>query len=702
MDAVARALFVPELALGIDALQPADRARLCAYLSRVAEARGSVLHTNIAWNALYYGWNPDGGYETYGVDLDDWPSLRHGEAIEATPVGALCWVQAGTDLLWGEVIHKEGRHRAVDEFGELPSAVSGRRMETTSGAILTEALTVDFDAFGPDERRPVELERYARHARYLDAAGHVVVDAIYPREEAELDDVTYYARWLWRMQRDRLRGGWLGACLEDPGDDEALWAALVGSLRTVDALLDETPGLAAWGAYRYPEAGYRARIADRDTPLGGADASWLTMSLASPPSGGRVAYRTLRHRLLDLCRPEETGLRFAAYPLAVCHANRMVADTLAEAAPDGILTRAGERVHLRLDDAWQSAGIWRVEHLDGSSICPLLGVNPTVPLGLGASGEAADVHVTVAVPPSSKETAAPHEETDHAAVVTDSHVHWCVGLRPGAHRDGILPIPADAGLVDGEALVRLAHDGDISDDERVQAVRVAGGGRRLEGLAWPFDFFPGIRLWCIAVPGGRVVHVATAPLAEPIKVDRTDYQFAFDLGVLDPGRPGGGREATMADLAVRVLRRHGEPTGDGRVGLDAEGLTRLLFGPDTDDAVRAALARALMDAEAAGRVKGTNGRYTIGPARQGPARPKGGLFGGVDAPTRSGTERLAAGVRRAHWVVLHLRRLSVSPMASPDRRAQYRELWQSAPNRHLLPRELPDGYTFVDEHRRGR
>lgn len=714
--------FVPELTLGLDALRAGDRERLVGQLDRVAASRGGVLHPNVAWNALYYGWNPDGsGYDAYGVDLDASPPLIHGDVNDAVPVGALLLVATGAKVLWGEVVYKEGAHPNVDELGEVPPVVSGGTAAESWAAsgpvkVLTERLVIDFEAFGREERLGSRLEHLARHGRHLDAWGHVVVDAVYaPPGDAELDDIAFYAHWLWRTQREALREGWLGACLEDRADDGALWAALVGSLRTVDALLDDVTGLAAWGAYRYEEAGYRARLADPDAPLGASDARTLTTSLASP-GRIRVAYRSMRHRLVDLLGPGEADLHGSAYPVAVCHANRMVGDVLADAAPDGVLVRAGAQVHLRLDDAWQSGGIWRTERLEATSSCPLVEVDPTRPLGLGASGEAADVHVAPigeAEPESRAESEGPAprpEPQDPEAVkepdvadVADSHVHWCTALRRSHHLEGILLVPQAAGLVDGAAVVRLAHDGDITEEERVQSVRISSDGRRVEGLSWPFDFFPGIRLWCIAAPGSRVLHLATAPLAEPVEVNGMTYWFALDPSVLDPRRPAPSSEPTLVDLAVRVLRRHGELDAKGRLGLSTAALAQCLFGPDLDEFVHAALRESLAGAASGGRLAATSDdRYAVEPARQGRFRPAGSPFDEADTPTSPGAQRLARGVRSAHWVPLHLRRLAVSVTASAERQALYPRMRAQAPNRHLLPPELPRGYTFVVEHRRSR
>ncbi len=712
-------LFVPELVLGVDALAPVDRARLVAHLGRVAAGRGGLVHPNVAWNALYFGWDPvEGTYGAHGVDLDACPPLRHGDATDAVPVGTLCWVALGNDVCWGEVVYKEGAHPGIGADGEVAPEISGGAATASWGtdgpvAVVVERLVVDFEAFGPDERRGHRLERFARQGRHLDAAGHVVVDAVYaPPADAEVDDRAFYARWLWRTQRQSLREGWLGACLDDAGDDEALWAALVGSLATVDSLLDEVPGLAAWGAYRYVEAGYRVRLGDHDIPLGAADARHLTASLASPPRPpARVAYRALRPRLVELAGAGEADLRFAAYPATVCHANRMVADTLAEAAPDGVLARAGHAVHLRLDDTWQAGGVWRAELLDAATACPLLAVEPTRPLGLGASGEAADVHSPLPVvepepepgpgpQPDPGPEPEPEPEPDEPALA-DSHVHWCVALRRSHHAEGYLVVPEAAGLTEGTAVVRLAHEGDLAPEEASQCARVTEGGRRLEGLVWPFDFFPGIRLWCIAAPGSPVVHLATAALAEPVEVEGVPYWFALDPSVLDPRRPSGG-EATLADLAVRVLRRHGADDGQGRLALGSGDLARCLFGPEVDPVVTAALSEALDAAAGRGRVSVTaDGRFAVEAPRQGRSGPAGGAFAGADTPTGGGLSRLHAGVRSLHWVVLHLRQLPVSPRASAERRAEYRVLRADAPNRHLLPPELPDGYTFVAEHRRG-
>ncbi|MCA1683992.1 MAG: hypothetical protein LC708_02545, partial [Actinobacteria bacterium] len=144
--------FVPELVLGRDALAPEDRAALVAHLGRLAATRGGILHPNVAWNALYYDWDPEARtYGAHGVDLDACPPLRHGDTHDAVPVGALCWVAVGSDYCWGEVVYKEGAHPAIHADGEVPADVSGAAATESWGeagpvAVLTERLVVDFEA----------------------------------------------------------------------------------------------------------------------------------------------------------------------------------------------------------------------------------------------------------------------------------------------------------------------------------------------------------------------------------------------------------------------------------------------------------------------------------------------------------------------------------------------------------------------------
>ena len=59
------------------------------------------------------------------------------------------------------------------------------------------------------------------------------------------------------------------------------------------------------------------------------------------------------------------------------------------------MSRAAATYVIRLDDSWLFGGTWRAEELDGLSVCPLVGFDPTITIGLGASGEVDDRHVAL-------------------------------------------------------------------------------------------------------------------------------------------------------------------------------------------------------------------------------------------------------------------------------------------------------------------
>ena len=102
-------LFVPQMLLGFERARADDAERLTRYLAALVARRG-VVHTAVAFNAVYFGFDLSfGGYVGGPVDFDRFEQVTFGETTAALPVGAMVNVATGSDPLFAEVVYKEGR-----------------------------------------------------------------------------------------------------------------------------------------------------------------------------------------------------------------------------------------------------------------------------------------------------------------------------------------------------------------------------------------------------------------------------------------------------------------------------------------------------------------------------------------------------------------------------------------------------------------
>ena len=264
-------LFVPQMLLGFDALEPADADRLTRYLAALVARRG-VVHTIVAFNAVYFGYDLTfGGYVGGPVDFDRFEQVTFGETTAALPVGAMVNVATGADPLFAEVVYKEGAHPALRDDGDVPGWLSGapagaRGLDTPepqTAPMLTERLVVDFDAFGPAlVATPAKLDRLRRRGKWLDADGHLLLEARYgSAEDAEAADTEFYARYLLTRGREQLLAGPLPLLLTDDAGEDQLAVAVRAALDTVAAALASIDTLRTWRGYAFPRAALGARLA---------------------------------------------------------------------------------------------------------------------------------------------------------------------------------------------------------------------------------------------------------------------------------------------------------------------------------------------------------------------------------------------------------------------------------------------------------
>lgn len=675
--------FSASLLAGINEMPPDELDRYIRFFVALTRARELPLHPAVAWNALYWQWDAEiGSYDAARLATDLFPEVTLGEESSAVPIGAFAKVRSGGGTVWGEVVYKEGCRAEVAPGGEVEPRFSGAPADVAEDgrSFRRERLVIDFAAAGSDGDVAKRITRWASRQRWLTATGHVEHSAIYdPAGDASLTNLHFYACWLWSHHFDALQAGWLNLILGGRATRPELWDALLATLGTVKSILEAAPGLRRWSEYWFDSSGYEDRLAAQDHPLGGADLEMLFRSLQVVPSDSRVAYTALRPRLAEFAGTED-ALSWTRYPLTVCHTNLRLSELAATEQ---------EPSHLRVDDVWQSAGVWRVERSDAELRCPLIAVPPYVPLGLGFTGEAADQHAPADEPKRHPTV----EDLD----VTDSFVEWSITLGQRNLEHQRLPVPpvVSAALGSAPVTVRIQHAGDITDEEAHQPeCHVASDGMYLHPVRWPFDFFPGIRLWAGMQRGGDVLRLHSLPLEEPVLAGDAVRRFEFDAGTIQPlGAPHdvGRRPITMRRVLLQAIREHGRYAGDRRRA-SVDDLTAILFDPEIQGNMRPLIRSALDAAVADGDAEHEGDDYLV----RAWLRP----IGLPDASSALALSSLAA-MRRQHTVTLHLRRLPKSSRAEAARQREYHDTVVRLRLTGVLPPHLPHGYTFVREHLRG-
>ncbi|MGW6971863.1 hypothetical protein [Streptomyces sp. NPDC054952] len=575
-----QALLTPAMTRGYDAVPHQERERLLRYLEAVVNARRAPVHTAVAFNAVYFGYDLGGdGYGGSPLRLDDFPVIAFGERTPVLPVGAMVCVATGSDPLYAEIVYKEGAHLEVSPLGDVPAWVSGSPPGAegpgrpgSGAADRRELLVPDLHAFGPAlSLSTAQLHRLRTRRRWINGDGHVVVDVCYPsRDEARCDDLGSYANHLLTTARAQLLSPFVPVSLAElvggTGDDELL-AGLLGLLDTVRGILDSSEILRTWGHYAVTRSSLAACW--RDTgPLGGDDLRSFVAAVehAAVPvrrRHGLTAPVTVYTAVGPLLRgfPGATEvLRGVGYATAVCRANVALADVVQMESDQGLFEN-GSRVVL--DDAFEGGGVWRSHH-PGDADC--LG-DPLAAVGRGWMST-----VTASAEPE----AGPTAEVDPVdlpladdAVLgatellrsDEDGVVWRSPLRLAHLIGGWFPlhphVAEDPRWSHGRCpVIRLEvdHSGEAADGrEAFQEVtaELGEGSGRLNGVVWPGDFFPGLMLELRWLRGGTVIRVGTAPLSEPVQVGGRVIGHCFDPRVLTrEDAPGSDRRGdTAAGLA---------------------------------------------------------------------------------------------------------------------------------------------------------
>jgi len=743
-----RPLLTTAMTAGHQAVPEDERSRLRSYLEAVVAVRSAPVHTAVAFNAVYFGYDLAGdGYGGSPLSSDAFPVIKVGESAPALPVGAMVCIATGSDPLFAEIVYKEGAHPELGPLGEVPAWVSGApagaegpgRPTDAKGPRRRERLVPDVNAFGPRlSLSPAQLLRLRTRRRWIDEDGHLVVDVRHPSPEAvRRDDLTAYAEYLLTTARDQLLNPYVPVSLAElvgGTHDDDLRTGLVGLLDTVRGVLHSSPALRTWGHYAMTRDRLAAGLHDNG-PLGGDDLKSLVAAVehAATPAKRRFGlssavteYTAVGPRLRAFPGASD-ALRGVDYAAAVFRANLALADAVRGDSDRGLFEN-GTRI--TLDDAFEGGGIWRSHHPGAAEPAS----DPLVPAGRGWASSLAPAHSQgPEEEPEPEEGVEPIDQplSDDPdlgrgeLLSDDAHVVvWRAPLRLAHLRGGWFPLHPEAvrelrrshGVVAGIRLELDHPGGEVAADSAVQKVTAVpeGGGVRLAGITWPQDFYPGLMLDLRLPRGGAVIRLATTKLDEPVRFGDRVTGHCFDPRVVTrEDAPGSGRGGDTAvglgprALVLRTVRRCGLLTPDGHALQDRAALPRAAYGRRPPRVQVAALMAAIAELFAERVLEPTVGsRDAWGqphfPPRAGqPAIP---LI--AYRPTRQrvirpwgGTDEGGGKLRVLHFVPGHLRRLRPGCSPSDVQRAAFRDYCRRLGKADGW--ELPPGYTFVTEHTRG-
>lgn len=688
-------IFYPELTLGANAkdLSHNRRLELQEFLLAVVNQRSWPLHLANLWNALYF--NYDLAYRGFRADHLEQkriPTRIAKSQDRSLPIGGFVRVhtEAACGNLLGEVIYKEGAHPSLQADGWLDPALSGAPA-TVSGTVADELVSIvrerfvlDLAAFGADgnDITPRQYDRLCRKELWLDAHGHLLMEAMYTPHEAELEDLDYYADYLLEEHRE----GLLASCFEEELSEDELREALLRSFEAVRELALGARELRCWrGKYFFSRADYQARLDHPDRVLGAGDLRAIFRGLRRVPVDEERCYSPIGSRILEVLErgglddEEESLVRGCHYVTAVCHANTYVGETLASEQKSGILP---EGVHLRLDDDWQGGGIWRAERIEDPHFYSLKSVPPLIPLALGYA-----------------ESLGVAEATETFAAVEQPIASSQTGFRiPLTRRDrelGRLRLTPQAAesLAPGAVDVYLRHD-DVRERWGVERE-----GDTLYGVQYPLELHPGIVLHCNVEGGGSVVRIRTVPIV-PALTASDGRSFDYDTNVAAYEREMGLRglrstekrgAASLTELVNRAFKTRGRQREDGSRVLTLSDLSLVIIGPIW----RPGEMRLLQQAVAAMGLERECTEFVWRPRFTRRTRSSDRSLLAAYGETRPGG-RLARALRR-HWVPMRLRHYTELSGRRPStaKCASYAEARKLFGMHGVLPEELPAGSTWV-------
>lgn len=734
-----RALLTPAMTVGNESAPEHERERLRRYLEAVVAARLAPVHTAVAFNAAYFGYDLGGeGYGASPLRPEDFPMVTLGESAPVLPVGAMVCVTSGSDPLFAEIVYREGAHPEATAHGDVPAWVSGAPAGATGpgepgeGAAprRRERLVPDLDAFGPALRlSPTQLHRLRTRQRWINADGHLVVDVCYPSQEAaQRDELSAYAEHLLSTARNQLLSPFVPVSLAElvgGTRDEDLRAGLAGIFDTIRGVLDSSELLRTWGQY----AMTRTSLAEcwRDTgPLGGDDLRSLAATLehAGVPVKRRYMPPAV-HPVYTAVGPKLRAFPGAAdlltgtgYAAAVCRANLALADVIQRDSDQGLFASGSL---ITLDDAFELGGVWRSHH----SSAPEPSGDPLRPAGRGWASTLPPVtEAGVDLEPVDLPLADDPSLGSGELLRSDgTDVVWSAPLRLAHLIDGWFPLPSEAvgDLCWSQGRcptlrLELSHPGQtVTEKEAKQdvAVGLEHEASRLTGILWPLDFFPGLMIEGHRSLGSATIRMTTRLLRERVLIGDRETGHRYDPRVLTrEDVPGSDRYGDSAaglgprQLVMRTVRRCGLLTPDGHALMDRGALPTAAYGQLPVGAETASLESAVVELLEERVLESALGsRDALGqphhPACDG--QPVIALIGYRPLERRvirpwSGAEEGGA-LLGVQFVPGHLRRLRPGGSPSEVQRQAFRDYCRRLGKADGW--ELPYGYTFVTEHTRG-
>ena len=541
---------------------------------------------NVLW--LERGDDGYGGVAASAL-FDDIPTVRHGTPLNRHPLdpqpavalGSLIKIEIGDEPAYAEVVWKEGAHQSIDE-ASAPAWLAGAPANADlrpdgndakpGTRVLRERLVLDFDCFGPGfGLRSAMIVRARERGLKLDQHGHLIIDAEYAADEAELDDVVF---WAVATHRACARG--LAAIgIEPSASDLADAASLIG------ATLISTDAVRSFGPYLIHEQVYGEYVAADELRDGSLRRA--VRGLARLSSHQKVGWASMSARLVSYIEPD--ALDGPGWATAVTCASLSALDLLSVEAPTG----DWDGIHLRLDDGWQGGGLWRAERLDG--ITPVR-ADPAIALGLGwLEHIGGEIERQPHLAPDD-ELLAPawyaDQDDDPDWDLQGSEVVWTLHVTSADIDTNRFRLPAGVrdlvramleGRAQNQLAIRLRHDGMPPSPGTWAAI---GHDGHLD-FEWPIGILPGVTVRVLWPMQQTVITAETRLLPEPELVSGIPYTHEFNLRVALAGAgvaEAGSPTVSIRQLVVAAVRRHGAVTEDGVLVLTIDEITTYCFGPD--------------------------------------------------------------------------------------------------------------------------
>lgn len=250
--------------------------------------------------------------------------------------------------------------------------------------------------------------------------------------------------------------------------------------------------------------------------------------------------------------------------------------------------------------------------------------------------------------------------------------------------------------------------------EHEVTLRRRGGEWELHGIRWPRDLQPGVIATFTWQTGGSFVTARTTMLSMPERVDGVEFLHRYDARVVTrEAAPGSDQDRDVPDLSdaswvLRTLRRLGYLSPDGSATLAEDALARNCLDLGIPKSYLGRLSATVDRLVRAGRIQRAPGSLDgYGrpwyPARSGQVPTE--LLRYVptvetlDRSVRREIQDAWHGRRGTHWVTGFVRRLPPGAQASAEQIDLHRQAVEDA---EVVDQWLPEGYTYVRRHSRGR